>query len=447
MIETQHKQVPWRWVVLITLPSFATTLAEGLSSSFLTFTLRKFFDNPATIAFISSLNVFFNVAVGVVVMYVSDHVWFRSGRRKPFVITAWILMIACSIFVPLVRNVYVLVPLVVVWLALADMSMPFGILQQEIIPPQQRGRASGIAQFIGYAYLLFVYTIMLGRFDDQEFQPWFVITGDRAAFWTSALILAITTVFVAFYVRERKPVQALTSQKVSLANFFTSVFTDKTLWPIYLLSFSRTFLAIGLGTMGTLLFTEQWGYTKQEMGTNIAIGGLINIPLTLVVGYFADKFDRIKLYTYSICGNLLMTIAYYCFVQFFLPDHRPLLWQIILFGEIGALIGLLSSTVAGPMAYDYIPRDKMGTVAAGSGIIGSLTRLLMLNGVSLWVTFYSKRFCPPGQLDYFSGYLMMIAMGMVGVGISLLFVGMVRRGVIKPYGRMNIGAVEQAPAP
>jgi len=49
-------------------------------------------------------------------------------------------------------------------------------------------------------------------------------------------------------------------------------------------------------------------------------------------------------------------------------------------------------------------------------------------------------------MDYFSGYLMMIAMGMVGVGISLLFVVMVRRGVIKPYGRMNIGTTEQAPA-
>ena len=42
---------------------------------------------------------------------------------------------------------------------------------------------------------------------------------------------------------------------------------------MYLLIFSSAILAAGLGPLGALLQTEQFGMTKQQMGYNVAVGG------------------------------------------------------------------------------------------------------------------------------------------------------------------------------
>lgn len=76
----------------------------------------------------------------------------------------------------------------------------------------------------------------------------------------------------------------------------------------------------------------------------------------------------------------------------------------------------------------------MGSAQAGLNFVRSLTSMLTVNGIGIWVTFYSKWFLPEGKYDFFSGYLFMIFMNILGCGILISFAMKVKKGVIKPLG-------------
>ena len=79
----------------------------------------------------------------------------------------------------------------------------------------------------------------------------------------------------------------LNGQVVAVAFFFSlkkfvenpAGLLDRELWPVYMLVVGAACLNFyaGLGPLSNLLYTEQWGYTKQEMGINVAVGGIINL--------------------------------------------------------------------------------------------------------------------------------------------------------------------------
>jgi len=443
LIETQHQRIPWRWVFSIALLDFAMISQERTSGDPLTFTLKKFFDNPALIGFIASFNIVFNILVGAVCLYVSDRIWTRYGRRRPFIVFSLLGVALCFVFIPLTGNAWLATTLVIVWLAMADVGATAGALNREIIPPLQRGRAAAIANVILYLQILFFYTFVIGRFDDVRLLRGLRVTGEQMIYWFAAILLVLAALFVGLCMRERKPLKSVLGERISFVGFFASIFCQKRLWPVYMLSFAQAITQINLGPIAPLLYTEQWGYTKQQMGTNIAIGTAINIVLTIIIGFFADKFDRIKMFLAGLTCAFVLNIVWYCFVQFYLPDKRPELWQIIVFGEMIVMVNLVGGMVAMPLLYDYVPRDNLSTCGAGMGIIRSVARLLVINGTTLFVAGWSRFYCAPGQYDYFSALLLAIAIQGLGIGVVCLFVWMVKRGMVQAWGRMDIGAAPE----
>ena len=152
--------------------------------------------------------------------------------------------------------------------------------------------------------------------------------------------------------------------------------------------------------------------------------------------------DRLKMFAIGIVGSMFLRIAYYIFVQFYLPDHRPSIAHMIIFGQMQSILGQFNNIAMLPLLFDYIPRDKMGTAQAGFNFVRGITRMIMLNGLGLWVTYYSKWFMPPGQYDYFSGYLFMLILDCVGIVILIYFALQVRRGIIKPVGLTEFRPLE-----
>jgi hypothetical protein len=151
----------------------------------------------------------------------------------------------------------------------------------------------------------------------------------------------------------------------------------------------------GLGALSNLLYTDQWGYSKQEMGINIAVGGIINMFAIGLLTVFADRLNRMRAYQTLICMSLLGNIAYYCYVNFVLPDKRPSLIEIIVFGETLSILSILTGLIYIPLVYDYVTRNKMGTYNAGAQMVNRLTVLITLNGVGLFVWAYASLFQPP----------------------------------------------------
>jgi len=278
--------------------------------------------------------------------------------------------------------------------------------------------------------------VLVGRFDEEFSKGLFSIKGEQAVYWLGAATLFFGAVFLWFFVRENKPrIPAPVAGPGGFKAVMRNLFKSGALWPVYFLVFSHTLLTVGLGAVNPLLVTEQWSYSKQDLGTNIFVGGVINMFFIPVLGIFANRIGSLRLFSVGMIGVISTKIAFYIFVQFILPDHRPTILHMILFGQVMSMFGQCTSIATPPLIFDYIPRDQMGTAQAGLNFVRSITRLLTLNGVGLWVTWYSAWFCPPGVYDYFSGYLFMILMNLIGVAILVNFLLRVRRGQIKPVGR------------
>lgn len=444
-IETQHKHVPWRWVVLLALVGQARILVL-LASGSMTFTMRKFIDSPMAINSISSLDVVFNLLVAAPCLYYSDRIWTRYGRRMPFVLVSFGVLAVVLLLIPLAGSAVPMVVLIVLWLIFWDVGSTYDTLVMEIIPPDQRGRAAAINAWFFNITLMLNAIVITGRFDDVVHLASGTLRGEQLIYWWGAACVMFCMIFLALFVRERKPLDPpLPSHGNGLKGAFVNLFAEKSLWPVYLLVFSTVLMQTGLGAIDPLLMTEQWGYSKQDMGTNIFVGGMINLLVVIpLVGLIADRMDRLKMFSIGVVGALLGQIAYYVFVQFVLPDRRPSIAQMILFGQFMSAVGQFSTIAMQPLIYDYIPRDKMGTAQAGLNFVRSITRLLTLNGIGLWVTMYSSIFLPEGRYDYFSGYLFMIVMNTLGLCILAYFAWQVRRGHIRPVGRTEFHPVEDA---
>ncbi len=280
--------------------------------------------------------------------------------------------------------------------ACGDLNSPMEPLKLEIIPPHERGRATGAMTWCSNLGSITFYFIALGRFDDVTYFSGFPLRGETAIYWSAALLLSVMFLLITLGIREVEQPSTLRGQRLSPRNFFGGLL-DRELWPVYMLVVGSACLNFysGLGPLSNLLYTDQWNYTKQEMGINVAVGGILNIFAIGLLTIFADRLNRMRAYQTLICLSLTVQVFYYCYVNFVLPDKRPTLVEIIVFGETLSILGILTGLVYTPLVYDYIQRNKMGTFNAGAGVVGRLTTLVTLNGVGLFVWGYAILFQPP----------------------------------------------------
>jgi len=433
VIETQHKSIPWRWVTLMAVFSLPHNVAWLVTIN-LTFTIKKFIDNPAVINSVSSLDILFNLLFAASVLYVSDRVWTRYGRRKIFMIPSYVLIAIAFFLLPLATNVWTMLAALVLWYIFIDVAATFMTLKMEIVPPHQRGRFAGLSAWL-MNLMMVVFLVLVGpRFDDVVDLNGFRITGEMFSYWIGSFAMLVGFLFLCFFIKEREPSEPRPTFKGGILGVYKNIFAQKRFWPVYLLMFCWLMEQQGLGAVYPLLFTEQWGYVKQDLGTTMLAGSLLTMIVVPIVGYLADKVDRIKLIFVGICGGMLAKIGYYTYVQFIIPDGRPEILHIILFGYISNVFGTFVSVTFWPLAYDFIPRDQMGTAQTGLMIVRTMTRFVLLNGVGVWVVAYSWVFLPEGQFDYFSGLVFLIITDIIGVAILFNFFSRVRKGSLEKVG-------------
>ena len=399
MIVTCKKEVPFRWIAVGVTPWIAYNFNYGVMGAAFIFSLKKFVENPASLTFIISLPGFLSIALAPIVNFSSDRIWTRFGRRKPFLVTAWVGMALGFVLMPLMPTFWGLLGVFIFYNLCNDIGGPTGPMEplnQEIVPPHQRGRAMGILQWCGNLVTMLFYYLALGRFDDVRFMAGVPLNGEKVIFWTAGLLIVAVLIFVSLGIKEVNQKSPLRGQRLNLKNFFGGIL-DRQLWPVYTLSFAGQMLGAGLGALGNLLYTDQWNYSKQEMGLNVVIGGVINMFVIAYLAVIADRLNRMKAYQVLICIALALKVSYYCYVTFVLPDQRPSLVELVVFGEMLSIVGILTGMVATPLVYDYVTRNKLGTYLAGGGLLGRITTLVTLNGAGLFIWGYAALFQPPGR--------------------------------------------------
>lgn len=396
MIVTCKPHISFWWIFFSILPWAALGFQGNICGTGFVFTIGKFLENPAALTFILSLPGLMNIVVSPFFTFLSDRVWTRFGRRKPFAVVSWIGLTGTLVALPFCPNLTTLSLVFLLHGFFEGMCQTLVPLKLEIIPPHQRGVSVAAMEWTrNIANITFAY-IALGRFDDVAFLGAFdfALGGERVIYLSGGLVMLALLAFIALGIKEVDQKSPLRGQKFTLKNIIGGL-AHNDLWPVYTLIFSAAFLGAGIGPLGTLLQTEQWQFSKQMIGINIAVGGVLNIFLIAVLGIFADRMDRLKSYQVLITIALFLKFAYYLYIQFLLPNRIPSLVEVILFGEMLSIIGILKSMVYVPLTTDYVRRNQLGTFQSGSSLMQRLIGFITVNGAGLFIYWYSSLLMPP----------------------------------------------------
>jgi Na+/melibiose symporter-like transporter len=406
MLITRQKQIPTHWVFYAQIPFVMAIAANMITGAPFIYSMKKFIDNPAAITFLLSIEVFVTVLGGPFASWLSDRVWTRCGRRKPFLIAADVGKFLIFPLIPLAPNIVWLIVLKWIYGILHDVGSPKTALTMEIVPARQRGRGSGFFNMQLQIVNLVFWGIVIGRFDDVYFSGpltgMAALPGETLLYWAGALMFLFVLGFNTLGIKEIRPPDARRLRdelqpgqsvwRLFLAAFFKEVL-HKSLLPLYLLLVVGTMTTVGLGALSPLLYTDQWGYSLQQMGTNIAIGALLSIVIALGAGYAADATSKLKVYTWALIGGLVAKLLWTAFV-YTKPGMRPELWEIVAFGQLNHTFGLIAATVSFPLILEYVTRNQLGTANAGMGLFDSLIKNSFAMFVGFYVLWWSLLFLP-----------------------------------------------------
>ena len=112
--------------------------------------------------------------------------------------------------------------------------------------------------------------------------------------------------------------------------------------------------------------------------------------------------------------------------------------QIVAFNIFGSFVDLAGNIALAPLLFDYVPRNRMGTIYSGMTFVRGLVKVTVVNGVGLWVKTYSWIVCEPGTYDYSSGLLYIFAIGVFGLVCCQYFLAQRRKGLVVEYGRQDL---------
>ncbi len=406
MMITRKTKVPLVWAFYAQLILILTVYGSIVINAPFLYLIKKFIDNPAAIMGLISIEVYVTLLGGPIIVWISDRIWTRFGRRIPFAASADFFKGTVLLFMPFAPNLWVLIALRWLYGIIGDLGGPTQAIIWEIVPAKQRGISSGFKKsFMDLGNLVFFF-LLLGRFDDVYFLGPLAFlketSGATLLFWLGGLLLIGAAIFEALGVKEVYPPgrKRLSSGREPgqnvLWSFTKTIFKDvlaKDLLPLYLLLFASVMFGFGLGVFQPLLFTEQWGYDLQTFGNNIAIGVPFAVLLGLLAGWLADKYGKMEMFLFATVGNLVVNIIYTIFV-FYKPDFRPTFWEIVAFGNIANIFGSIKAVVSYPLLFEYVSRNRLGSAIAGIGIFNTMFRNAVALFMGVWLMLWSIWFFP-----------------------------------------------------
>lgn len=395
MLVTAKPRIPFVWIFLSVLPWAAMFFKDKTMGIAFTYSMNKFVDNPAALTFVLTLPSWINWFIPPIVNFLSDRIWTRIGRRKPFVIASWCGTITFIALMPLAADFTWLLTFYMGFSIFNQFGGPVEALKLEVVPPAQRSLSSAVMQWVNQIAVIVFFWVAFGRFDEVTDQFGFLVTGETGLFWTVSIGMVVMLLLLTLGIKETDPHSALRGERFTPRTVFRGL-TSPHLWPIYILACSSAFLGTGLGALNNLLITEQWGYTKQDLGNNIVIGGVLNLLIFIpLCGLFSNKVGRFRIYVILVCLGVAVNLGQYVYYSFILYDSKPTILEMVTFGEMLSVLGILIGMTYVPLVYDFIPRNEMGTYSAGSGLVTQVTHIITGNLVGLFVWLYATIFLGP----------------------------------------------------
>jgi hypothetical protein len=317
---TQQARVPWIWVIFICVAWLTIVYSGFVTQVALPLTLRRYTDDTRLIGFVSGVGGMLGIVIGPVCNYLSDRLWTRFGRRRPFLLIGGLGTFLSMALIPFSTTLAGLMILVVGSSILGDVGSTFDPLWQEIVPPAQRGMGGAMRQVAVNGACLLFFQLMFAQFDvryepDLGFlPPGFVVTGEQLTYLLGAGLQAVVLVILLVLVREVMPATSpgvrfreLDFHPVRfLIAFFRDVFRERRWWTVYLFNTAPMFTWAGMATFVNLMLVDQFAYDKPAIAllglSPMVVGTLLVAP---VFGALSDRMRRFPVWQWlpvSVAG-------------------------------------------------------------------------------------------------------------------------------------------------
>jgi MFS family permease len=421
MLVTRLSRINWPALLLAQLPFGLWMMYLQMGQGVGSFTVKRFSDDPVYVTTLLMLLRVPDMILGPIVSYWSDTIWTRWGRRTPFITVAAVIGSVAAVLVPFMGSVYGVIAMLLVLQLMIAVGQTFQALSQELVPLAQRGRASGIRSLMFQLSLIVFFSVVIGRFDD-EYRHGFLaalvpLNGEILIYWIGAAAMLLPAVLIGLGVvelrsqKEKEVAEAKISAAVQ-AGGSESIWDRVAAFPVRfvknlcakeLIASYLTILVLSSNiemlSFNYLLYTEQWGYSKQDMGGNIALGIAIMIPFTFMAGMLLDKLNAARALYWTMGMVFLANLSYILFVNVWLGGQRPTLLQILIFGEITSCLKWVSMTICWALMFQFVPKNRMGAAAAGTNIFAALCVIASSGLMGNWIEWYSARFSPPAGAE------------------------------------------------
>jgi hypothetical protein len=291
------------------------------------------------------------------------------------------------------------------------------------------------------------------------------LTGEQVLYWTVSLVLFATAAFLLLFVQEELPppdpgetTTILRPTRIpglqwhgepaggflkAMWKFVTNTFGERQALWVYALYACPVLSGIAIAPHPnyTLMITDQLGISKDAYGSTINTVSMLIMMLvfTPLAGFLADKVTRLLLLRVSIAGVALVQLGVFLHLHFF--SHYQSGVGLILGTFIANAFFLsLMYSVWGPIVYDYIPSNKMGTYQAGIFFSSGFLMFLFMNAGGWWVEGWTNLFGPGGGHGNYNHASILVLAALLG-GLALIptvyFGRAEKAGRIRPEGRLE----------
>jgi hypothetical protein len=151
---------------------------------------------------------------------------------------------------------------------------------------------------------------------------------------------------------------------------------------------------------------------------------------------------RVWIYLASLVLQITLGLGCWGLIRYFRvsQDVVPPIFIWFILEQARLTLKSCTDVITMPMFFDFVPRDKMGTLSSGFGFTNGLLVFLLTNLVGVWIGWFSGS----GPNDYSSGYLLQFVVGALAVAGTVAFIRALKRGRIAEYGLLGLAADEAA---
>jgi len=336
----------YRQMTVLTVPTVGLSVCLSLITTYLPLLLRRYTDSATLIGVAIGGEGAFALAIPLVVGSLSDRVWTRWGRRRPFMIVGAPIMAAAILLAPFQPGYLSIALSTFVFFAAYHLyAAPYQALMPDLSPVHQQGRVQGF-QTMMRGVGMFLGMVVAGFL----FESWEPLPFVLAAF----LMMGVTYVAVSSIVEEPADGGRLPTPRSLLsgvADIWRTTRREKAIMRFLTANFLWESTIQGLRPFIMLYFLYVLGAGTRTGAALLGLVGLVYIVAGMSGGFLADRYGRNRVLWVGLWVYLVG-----CSLGYFVRDLRVGLLLLPIFGLGGSVVLTLPYAVMMTM----MPRARIG---------------------------------------------------------------------------------------